>query len=85
MVGIDGEHDTTQGHFASEMAPPAGFEPATIRLEVRSGHFGVCQTTSESEEGRTLRAAQTNPVLMPAGQLTTGLDHVSWATATCEA
>ena len=50
-------------------------QDSNLRPSVRSplGHFGVRQTTSESEEVRTLRAAQTNPVLMPAGQLTTGL------------
>ena len=59
------------------LAPPAGFAygpSGTRNRRMRSplGHFGVCQTTSESEEGRTLRAAPNNPVLMPAGHLTAG-------------
>jgi hypothetical protein len=42
-------------------------------LEVGCSNRGVHQTTTESEEGRTVPAAPTNPVLMPAGHLASGL------------
>ena len=41
----------------------------------------VRTANGQSDEGRTLRAAPINPVLLPAGHLTTGLDHVSEAGA----
>ena len=61
-----------------ELVPPAGFAygPSGIcghRIRSPLGHFGVRQALSESEEDRTLRAAPTNPVLMPVGHVTTGL------------